>query len=191
MSITITTGQSITWDTDISWDTGISWDDDVGSVPVTYTLSGTDEGAGWAEWVERVGSHTVVVTLTAAAGSIVQAGICAVGTINSYDDPISGVTEGLVDYSIVRELNNGAFYVRARDVVREFGLRQILKTNTDFYELMYSIFKLNGQKPIPFRLCDDACTNWEWLVYGRVTRASGAHTYVADSDLDFNILEVL
>ena len=194
MSITVAYGQTITWDTAdaISWDTAdsISWDDsEVDDPPVVYELSGEDEGAGWSEWDELMGSHTIVISLDAGAGNIVQAGYVAVGTVEGFENPAYGINEGLVDYSVVKELNNGAFYIRKRDVVRTFSGSLSLSREPDFYGFMLDILRTNGQTPLAVMMVDD--DSWEWIVYGRFTDAEGPHVFRNRSVINFNFLEVL
>jgi len=176
--------------TDISWDAGISWDSSQTADPaVVYELDGDDEGAGWSEWDEIEDTHTVMITLDAGSGNIIQAGFVSMGTVNEFNNPKYGITENLVDYSIVKELNNGAFYIRKRDVVRRFSGGIALKRDPSFYKFLLSILKANGQVPLATMIVDD--DNWEWIVYGRFVKAGGPHIFKNDSVLNFELLEVL
>ena len=187
--MTITEGQSISWDS-ASWDTDIAWDDNIATPGFTYELSGEDEGAGWVEWGARTTSHTITISLDAGAGNIIEAGIIRVGIINNFRDPLMGLQENLVDYSIVKELNNGAFYVRKRDVVREFTGELDIKRDDDFYSFMMDILKKKGQKPMAVRL-STSLTNWQWIIYGRMISAYGTHDLPEYSKIQFNLREVL
>jgi len=187
VTIVLSVGQSISWDTGISWNT--SGDDDTTE---TTLLTGDTDGVIWSDFdTARTSNFTATITLTADAGEIIQAGVIRCGTANIYADPSPGVREGLRDYSIVKELNNGATYFRKRDVVRDFEFSIIEDRDVDFYEFMIDVSKAAGPEPLAWRIVDGA-TDAEWIVFARFdSMPRGSHVTSIMSQIDINLLEVL
>ncbi len=192
VTLSITPPESAQWDTDIEWDTGIEWKAYTG---ITFTetkyLSGTIRGAAWFE-MSRTDSFSAEIVLTAAAGQVIQAGVVTAGVLREFRDPARGIKEGLRDYSIVKELNNGAFYTRKRDVVRTFGFSITEDRDTDFYVFMRDIARELGPDPAAWRILTNNVTGWEWIVFGRFDGLpQGAHSLPSYSQIDAKIVEVL
>jgi len=193
VSLVISSGQSISWAGGISWDSGISWDTSGDSdVSETTLLSGEIDGVAWWDFAAaRTSNFTAIISLTADAGKIIQAGIVRCGTANAYRDPNAGIREGLRDYSIVKELSNGATYIRKRDVVRTFEFDLWEDRDTDFYLFMLDVSRALGPEPMPWRIMDTV-TDEEWIVFARFDRMpGGAHDLPAQSRINISLLEVL
>ena len=193
VNLAISSGQSISWDSGISWDTGISWDSSGDSdTSETTLLTGDIDGVAWWDFaVARSSNFTATITLTADAGEIIRAGVIRCGTVNAYRDPNAGIKEGLRDYSIVKELSNGATYIRKRDVVRTFEFALWEDRDTDFYEFMLDVSRELGPEPMAWRIMDTV-TDEEWIVFARFDRMpGGSHDLPSQSMIDINLLEVL
>ena len=66
-----------------------------------------------------------------------------------------------------------------------------LDRDTDFYVFMLDISKALGSNPFAIRVSTNK-TNWEWVVYVRFDGLPGGnHGYPKDSEVAFNLLEVL
>lgn len=194
ITVAISSGQSIEWDTGISWGSGISWDT-TGNTDTTETslLPGDITGAAWFDFsAARTSSFTATITLTAAAGEIVQAGRIICGNLYEFRDPSPGIREGLFDYSIVKELNNGAFYTRKRDVARTFEFSLVEDRTTDFYRYMKTIARNLGPDPTAFYIVDSGADE-NWIVYARFDRQMprGSHEFPDYSGIDTSLLEVI
>ncbi|MFH2074368.1 MAG: hypothetical protein ABIJ57_03335 [Pseudomonadota bacterium] len=193
ITVAISSGQTLVWDTGIAWASGITWDTS-GDQDTTElsTLPGDTTGALWSQFAAaRTGSFSATVTLTAAAGDTIQAGIVRCGTANDYKDPQYGIAEGLVDYSIVKELNNGATYFRKRDVVRTFDFKLLEDRDTDFYEFMLTVSKAMGPTPIAWRIRGTATDN-KWIVFARHEQMpKGRHSSPDNSEIFISLIEVL
>ena len=193
ISLTISQGQTIQWDTDISWQGDTSWDT-TGSADVTEVslLPGDISGCAWFNFASvRTSSFTATLTLTAEAGEIVQAGAILCGTLNEFRDPARGVREGLRDYSIIKELNNGAFYVRKRDVVRTFDFSLVEDRTIDFYAYMHDIARSSGPNPLAWYIVDGGSDS-HWIVFARFeSMPDGAHDMPAYSKINTRLVEVL
>lgn len=192
VNLTISQGQTIAWAAGISWESGIAWDStgdtDISEVSL---LPGDISGCAWFEFAERDSSFTATLEMTAAAGEIVRAGLLKVGTCNRFNDPLNGIAEGLRDYSIVKELNNGATYIRKRDVVRTFRGSLFGDRDSDFYAFMLQVGRLTGPIPLAWRIMDTV-TGSRWIVYARFDEMpGGVHELPRDSRINFNLLEVL
>ena len=98
---------------------------------VTYDLTTSNEKSFWAEYSATIIEHTVVLTFEAAVGDIVEAGVISAGTSILFADPKYGIREGLVDYSIIKKLKNGAFYLKDTNVARTFSGRVTVDRGDD------------------------------------------------------------
>lgn len=190
--LTISQGQTIEWDTGITWDSGISWDT-TGNTDTSQTslLPGTITGAVWFDFSAiRTSSFTATLTLTAAAGEIIQAGVVTCGTLNTFRDPARGIRPGLKDYSIKRELNNGSWYTRKRDVVRTFRFSTYHLDDDDLYAL-FDLARAIGPDPIAWRIVHGSSDS-RWIVYAMFEDMPDGEHFMADrSQTEISLEEVL
>lgn len=121
-------------------------------------------GRLWIEFPEYSVAFTVVVTLTAA--STVYAGIVRAGKVQSFADPDYGMAEDSKDYSIEKELNNGADYYRKRNVVRQFTGLNIVDTWENAYKLKHNIFDAVGPAPLAIYLVN-ALNNENLILFAK------------------------
>lgn len=202
-SIDITTRESLgldwqasdeTWgidwqDDDETW--GIDWDVATTAVTEVYDISASDIGNCWAEFAAYDAGFVIEITFTAASGTVIQAGVIQAGIPKVYRDPEYGITEGLKDYSILKELNSGGFYVRKRDVARRFQFRLLEDRDVDFYEFFYQVVQVVGPGPLAFRIVHSGNTDWEWIVYAlfNMQLPQGTHAYPEYSVIDVELIE--
>lgn len=197
ITIKVKTGINMSWGddgTELEWgDDGVEVEWFAGADEVivgTYDLLPTGLGHLWADYGERNYSHTIELTLKAAVGAVVEAGKVVVGTKKVFVTPKLRMPEGLKSYSIVRELNIGAIYVKKRDIVRKFNINIRLQRDRKFYEFMHEIFLVNGEDPLAFVLTD--LSNFEWTVYAQaLIMPSGSHDYPEHSVISASIVEVV
>ncbi|MFH2073799.1 MAG: hypothetical protein ABIJ57_00435 [Pseudomonadota bacterium] len=193
ISLTISSGQTIVWESGVTWDSGISWDTTGDSDTTEVSLlTGDITGAAWFNFAAaRTSSFTATITLTADAGQIVQAGCIVCGTLRDFRDPGRGIREGLIDYSIVKELNNGAFYTRKRDVVRTFDFSLIEDRASDFYTFMHTVARGVGPGPIAWYLVDGDSDS-HWIAFARFDQPpAGSHDMPDYSQINARLVEVL
>jgi len=131
--------------------------------PETYNLKGidtifeliTDEGDQWVSlWVDydyQAVAHKIICECTLATG-VVYAGVAQAGYAYSFADPQLGLTESLKDYSVVKELNNGAIYTRKRDVVDVYSGTLWVERDAEFYRFMKTVAKNTGPQPLAWRV---------------------------------------
>ena len=194
ISLTLSTGQ--TWTLDTGWSIQDGWAlDTSGDSTVTQiaNLTGGIDGAAWFDFSEnRTGSFTATLDLTAAAGEIIQAGIVRCGTLRTFVDPRYGIQEGLEDYSIEKELNNGAFYYRLRDIVSSFDFIITPARDPDFYTFMRTVAKAIGKQPMAWRLVTVNNSDEEWITFARFAdMPRGSHDFPLHSPIKASLLEVV
>lgn len=192
ISILLKGGTTAQWDTgSVAWSSDSAWAPHVEQV-VTGKYDLTESGVGmlWAEYPEQAASHYIDIELAAGEGEIVQAGVLQAGPVLSFRDPLN-VEEGLKDYSIEEELNNGAFYYLQREIVRTFSFKLRVNREDDFYTFMHTIIRARGKRPLMW-LISSGIGTWEWVVYGRLEKLpKGSHDYKRYSIVKNEIIEVV
>ena len=192
IAVTVMRGNRVQWAASAQWTPSAQWYDGEASPTMLYDLNAEGVGRLWAEYMAISGPHIIELVLTGTAGSVLDGGVFVSGPLNTFDDPLYGIDEGLVDYSIVKELNNGATYTRKRDVVRAFGFVMFPERDADFYTFMHSVAMLIGPGQMAWRLCHQTLTGWEWVVYGSMlTMPQGRHSNKTRSQITVSVREVL
>lgn len=193
IEVAVSDGRTAAWAPGAAWASGAVWADSSGtSVIKTYDLSASNVGALWADYTKKNYKHIVELIFTGVAGSTIEAGVVRAGDVNTYRDPKSGITEGLRDYSIIKELNSGAFYTKKRDIVRIFGFQILEERNPDFYNFLLDVIQQNGPGPLAWRIVHRSITDWEWVVYARANgMPKGRHSFPAHSLLDILLIEMV
>ena len=188
ISASVTDPNYLQWETGVAWETGTTFSAVDAVLTETSSLDGVS-GAAWFEWTYAMIPVTATITLTAGSNDIVQAGVAVSDELYTYACPQMGVREGLHSYSIVRELQNGAFYRKQRDSVRTFSFN-IVDSRTDFYEYMYTVARELGYKPAAWMLAD--MDGFWWVVYARFQKMpSGTHSMPNHSAINTQLIEVL
>lgn len=137
-------------------------------------------------------AHSIVVELdTATESDVAYAGLVRAGVaVNSTHDPQYGMTEGLIDYSIVKQLSNGATFVKQRDIVRTFSVTLFVRRDREFYDFMHGVFRQIGRQARLWKVTD--LENNDWVVFGRLEQMPLAtHQYYKHSTIPFTLVEVL
>jgi len=160
----------------------------------TYLEFIQDRGENWTQlWYDyeyQPDPVVVIIDFEAAAAEIVEAGVIRCGLAIDFHDPSVTLQEGLKDYSIVKELNNGALYIRKRDVVRTFAGTVTLERDREFYFLIRDIIQKVGAQPLAWRITD--LDNYDWAVFAKADKMpSGAHNRPSHTDIKLNLLEVI
>ena len=188
ISASVTDPNYLQWETGVAWETGTTFSAVDAVLTETSSLDGVS-GAAWFEWTHSMIPVTATLTLTAGSNDTVQAGVAVSDELYTYACPQMGIKEGLHSYSIVRELQNGAFYRKQRDSVRTFSFN-IIDSRTDFYEYMYTVARELGYKPAAWQLAD--MDGFWWVVYARFTKMpSGSHNMPNHSTINTSLIEVL
>lgn len=141
--------------------------------------------------------HKIRIALTASAGQQVYVGIVRAGKSKDFRNPQYGLKEGLKDYSIKKELNNGARYYRKRDIARTFSGQVMVDRDPDFYKFLHDVAQTAGGIPLAWLLYDDdsvLTTNEEnrWAIFGYLDdMPAGTHDYYSHSQISFSITEAV
>lgn len=170
--------------------------------PATYDLKGidtvyeliTDEGENWTSlWVDytyQSSAHKIIYDVSLATGTV-ECGVIEAGPTRTFQDPQYGLQEGIIDYSIVKELNNGAYYIRARDKVKTFSGSVYAKPDDDFYIFMREVALEIGSTPIAWKISSNY-SNHDWTVFARFNPPPNAnHEFYSHSRINFSLLEVV
>ena len=176
----------------VTWD-GVDWVQ--GDVILTgeFFQSG-NSGILWLDLPETVSNTlNVAISLAAATGTVVEAGVVCMGVPTEFTDPRYGIGQELIDYSISREASNGSEYYKARDRVRVFTcdfLADRSSQDSEYYTFMNDLARDVGRIPLVWRIVDN--TNTEWVVYGRLAdMPTSTHAYPNHAPISFSIKEVL
>lgn len=145
----------------------------------------------WQEFTAQGAEHTAEISLTAASGETVEAGVVKAGTMVALAfNPKYGLQESKRDFSIKKELSNGAWYTRKRDIVRTFSCQVIVTRSTEFYDLS-DIYDHYGPDAFACLLAD-GINDLQWTVFGRMDNPfSGSHDYLSNSNVTISITEAV
>jgi len=159
--ITAGSGESYANESGYQNESGYSYPSDEVSVSGVYNLPGV-RGNLWADYALFAGAHEVRIALTAT--DPVYAGIVRAGNVEEFKDPAAtGFSEGSKDYSIEKELNNGADYFRKRNIVKTFDGLSLFETRENAYKFKHDIWDMVGPKPQAIYLVSDAIQEKEFI----------------------------
>jgi len=144
----------------------------------------------WMDYPYQSTACTATIEMAAPAGVILRAGVFRAGPGLSLPQPAYGIVEGRKDYSIVKQLNNGARYTRKRNIVRTFSGKMQVTRATEFYYFM-DVYDQAGPDPVAILLIDDI-DDREWAVYGFFSSPpSGGHNHRINTEVTFQIEEAV
>uniref|UniRef100_A0A6M3INR4 Uncharacterized protein n=1 Tax=viral metagenome TaxID=1070528 RepID=A0A6M3INR4_9ZZZZ len=155
-----------------------------------FTDSYTSYTSFWIDYDYQSVDHNLVFDFENVSGSTAQAGIVKAGPARGFYEPGFDLSESMMDYSIVKELNNGAFYIRKRDVVKTYSGTVELERDGDFYVFMRDVILKEGPNPLFWRITD--YNNNDWAVFARVSSMpKGDHNQRRHSTINFSFIEVI
>lgn len=159
------------------------------STTIVSVLPGS-HGRLWIDYPVYTVPHIIKLTLT-ANGENVSAGICRAGNVESFNDPLYGLKESSDDYSIEKDLNNGASYFRKRNVVRTFSGLELIETRANAFLFKMSIFDAVGPKPLAIRLTDLVTDDKFILFAKRTSPPQLTHNLPNYTNVSFELREVI
>ncbi len=188
--VTAGSGESYSLEAGYSLETGYSLANDEVAVIAAYSLPGSG-GRLWADYSVFIVPHVVTIALTAA--SVVSAGIVRAGQVETFRDPGPNHGEDSKDYSIEKELNNGANYFRKRNVLRIYDGLNMLESRANAWTFKHDIFDAVGPKPLAVRITQNTNINdWEFVAFAKRTEAPRLeHLTVAWTRINFSLEEVI
>lgn len=168
---------------------------DSGGVQVeseTHTLAGTyyTNTGFWQTYTQQVGTHSAEITLTAAAGTTVEAGIVRAGDLVTLENPQYGVGEGRKNFSLRKELRNGALYTKELEIIRTFNYSMLLLRDSTLLSLK-KLYEYYGVDPFAM-LIASGISDDHFAVFGAFeSEPSISHEYYTHSSVSINILEAV
>jgi hypothetical protein len=144
----------------------------------------------WCSYTAINEVHTISIVLTAAVGSVIEAGAIKIGVGIESNNPEYGLSEGRKDFSIIKELNNGAFYIRRRIPVRTFTVTFLATRGSEFYTFT-DAYDTIGPQAMAWLLAEDI-NDYQWAVLGHmIDPFKGSHAYYSHSKVSFSITEAV
>jgi hypothetical protein len=142
------------------------------TLPINWDFTSAD--SFWEDFIS-VDGFELELLVTPDPGAFATVGIVTSGTrIDFTQNPSPGFSHGLENYSIVKTLSNGGFYVKNRDVVETFA-GQIVLSRTDWLEFSEAVKTIIKSSPTAWYLMDAGNENEEFLTYARLAaEPSGA-----------------
>ena len=154
-------------------------------IPVTIIDSGNNKAIGVIFDAFDVNRDVEIVLTTLDA--YLSVGIMWAGEMYTIENPLLGLHESRVDYSIKKELSNGDFYYKKRDIVKTF--QGVVSDESDVIEKMLHTVNSYGSKSMPWYLTD--INDSKWLIFGRIRAPMSAiHSGFNRSELSFSLIEV-
>jgi hypothetical protein len=117
-----------------------------------YDLSGSAEGALWAEYTTMESTHVIELRFTSPPGTICQVGVVRVGKIKEYEEPFYGIQEGLHSFDAVDLYNGGEVHIDDGDNVRTFAFTILEDLDPDWWEFMFDVAQSRGMRPMAYKL---------------------------------------
>jgi hypothetical protein len=157
---------------------------------VIYNLPGVG-GRLWAEFTRFDTPFIIDIELTAL--DTVYAGIVRAGNVEEFHEPDWEHSESSDDYSIEKELNNGANYFRKRNVALRLENLSILETRANAFKFKRQIFDAVGPKPLAIRLIgNENFTENELVIFAkRISPPQITFVNTSQSRIDFDLKEVI
>jgi len=144
----------------------------------------------WQEYTSQVAAHTATIKLTSGAGETIEVGIVRAGVLVDFPNPKYGLSESREDFSIKKQLNNGAWYIRKREIVRTYSGSFNMTRITEFYN-MTDIYDATGPEPLSILLAEDI-NDLQWAFFGHILNPfSGSHQYPSYSEITINFTEAV
>jgi len=191
-SVTITAGIWESYEDETGWslDGDYSYAVDEVAVSALENLPG-EGGRVWADYPEILLPHVVTISITAATAP--SAGIVRAGAVEEFRDPGPEHEEDSVDFSVEKELNNGADYFRKRNVVRKFTGLSMIETRANAWTFKHDIFDRVGPCPLAIKLFSDpGITDDEFIIFAKRTDPPKLrHITSALTRISFSLREVI
>ena len=144
----------------------------------------------WQEYTEQVAAHTATIKLTAASGETVEAGIIRAGGMQTYSNPQYGINQSPKDFSIKKQLRNGAIYTKKLEIVRAYSYSMNLVRDTKFNDLI-DLYNYYGPDPFCMLIAETIDDNY-WCLFGSFdSEPLGSHGYPNESIVNVTVLETI
>lgn len=192
VAVSMTDPNAVEWEDGVVWEADVSWANVYFPSGMSFPLiQQGDTFSLWLDFIVVDGNVRINIIFYSDNNIVVSVGIILCGERTDIGvNPLNQLSEGLIDYSIVRELSNGAIYTKKRDRVRTFSGNLWLDRQEAFYVMMYEIARDLGPEPAAWKITDTDLSHWP--VFGRLSNMpTGVHETFRDTNVSFNIQEVL
>ena len=143
-------------------------------------------------WVVLAQRRTNGVSLVLSCSSGVQnyAGIVQAGIITEYRNPKYGFSVGYKDFSIKKEMNNGATYIKQRDRIYSFsGTYQDDYSTSNGLSPLFQLIKSIEPHPVPVQVISGGLV---MSTFGRMeTDVKATLDNIRHASLSLNIIEII
>lgn len=144
----------------------------------------------WQEYTEQVAAHTATIKLTAASGETVEAGIIRAGSMQTYSNPQYGINQSPRDFSIKKQLRNGAIYTKKLEIIRAYSYSMNLVRDTEFNDLI-DLYNYYGPDPFCMLIAETIDDNY-WCLFGSFDgEPQSSHGYPNESIVNVTVLETI
>jgi len=143
----------------------------------------------WMDFEYQMYASTATIKLTAPTGEVVKAGVYKAGPGVVFSGPRYGIKEGRKDYSVKKQLRNGAWYGKKKVIVRTFSGQVRVERDTAYYAFA-EIYDLKGPDPFAI-LIVDGLTDKRWTAYVMFDKPFVSnHAHPEHSLVSFQLIEV-
>ena len=184
-------GDSYTPESGFAYEAGfVDADDEVATIVVS-DLSG-EHGLAWADYSEFTLPHLLTIELE-TDGDPVEVGVLRAGNVEEFADPAYNHSESSIDFSIEKELNNGADYFKKRNVVRVFDNLEMIETRVNAWKFKHDIFDYIGPQPVVIRMVqNDNITDDEFVAYVKRSEPPRLqHLTISHTRINYSLKEAI
>jgi len=147
----------------------------------------------WINYTHQPDPVTIEISfyLTSTIETILYCGVVVNGLCQVMREPQYGISESLIDTSIVKWTSNQSLYYRKRDVVRKYSGSIMLDRETELFFFLRYIAMRKGPAPMAWALVGE--NNQTWIVYGTMAGAmpTANHDNYQFSTMSFTVQEVI
>lgn len=147
----------------------------------------------WVDYTHQSNPVTIEISfyLASTVETIVYCGVVVNGLCQVMREPQYGISESLIDTSIVKWTSNQSLYYRKRDVVRKYSGSIMLDRENELFFFLRYIAMRKGSAPMAWALVGE--NSQTWIVYGTMAGAmpSANHDNYKFSTMSFSIQEVI
>ena len=144
----------------------------------------------WQDYTQQTIAHKIVIDFTSPDNTVVEVGAIHVGAVESlFVNPDFGVSEGILDFSIVKPLNNNTIDIIPKPLLRTFSGQILIERESQFHDITHDFIDIAGDRIYAFLISD--LDNVYWTILGWFREIpSGSHDYPNHSIVSFRIEEV-
>lgn len=199
ITVTVSDPNATEWEASTEWEAGTEWATITPTAVQSLLASdltdsgsaaiGGQKGVAWFEFDEFVSEVNIALTVENLTGRPMELsiGTVVVGKRTEFPNPKLGFDVSIIDYSIERELANGAVYYKKRDLVREFTGEYRLSEPE--MEVLFQLVRRYGRTNMAWILIDGGGATW--LTYGRIAPLIGRYESLYNRSMRITVREAV